>query len=142
MTEFIYMWLGEIGYGHPLHSPITHAPMGMVIGGCLFVLLAAFMNKPALFTTAKHCYAVALAAIPPTVFVGYMDWQHFYHGVWRHEIVIKLVLASVLLAVCAYNFRRLRRGAGDKRVTAACSLVALAIAGALGFFGGELVYGG
>lgn len=142
MTEFIYMWLAKFGYGHPIHSPVTHIPMGMVIGGCVFVLLAAFLNKPDFYRTAMHCYAVALAGIPPVMFLGYMDWQHFYRGEWRFEIAAKIILAVVLFAVCVYNFIRLRREPGDRRVTVAAAVISLAIAGALGFFGGELVYGG
>ena len=142
MTEFIYMWLAKLGYGHPIHSPVTHVPMGMVIGGCLFVLLAAFLNKPIFYRTAKHCYAFALAGIPPVMFLGYMDWQHFYHGEWRLEIAAKIILGVVLLLVCAYNFMRLRKEPVDRRVTLAAAVISLAIAGALGFFGGELVYGG
>lgn len=142
MTEFIYLWLDKLGFAHPLHAPITHVPMGMVIGGCLFVLLATFLAKPDFYRTALHCYVVALAVIPPAMFVGYMDWQHFYHGAWRVPIIAKLALAPVLFAVCAYVCVRLRRGAGDTRLTVLCALVSLALGGAIGYFGGELVYGG
>ena len=141
MTEFIYMWLDKLGYGHPAHSPVTHVPMGMVIGGCVFVLLAVSLKQPIFYKTAMHCYAVALAAIPPTMFIGYMDWQHFYRGTWRVEITAKIIHGLALLVVCAFNFARLRKAPGDRRITAAGALISLAVAGALGFFGGELVYG-
>lgn len=142
MTEFIYLWLGKLGYGHPIHSPATHIPMGMIMGGCLFVQLAAFLNKPAFYRTARHCYGFALAGIPPVMFLGYMDWQHFYHGAWRHEIVAKILLASILFFVCIFNFVRLGKDTSDRRITVGAALLSLAIAGAVGFFGGELVYGG
>lgn len=142
MTEFLYMWLAKLGYGHPIHSPVTHIPMGMVMGGCLFVLIAALRNKPALYRTAMHCYTVALVSILPVMFVGYMDWQHFYRGDWRVEIIAKIILAVVLFVVCAYNVARLRKEPGDRRVTIAAAVISLAVAGALGYFGGELVYGG
>jgi uncharacterized membrane protein len=142
MTEFTYMWLSKFGYGHPIHSPVTHVPMGMVIGGCLFVALGFLFKKPAFYRTALHCYAFALAGIPLAMFLGYMDWQHFYHGVWRKEIVAKIILATALFVVCVYNVRRLSREPADERITVAAALLSLAIAGAVGFFGGEIVYGG
>lgn len=142
MTEFVYMWLAKSGYGHPIHSPLTHLPMGMVMGGCVFVLLAAYLDKADFYRTAMHCYGFAVASIPLVMFLGYMDWQHFHRGEWRHEIVIKIILAVVLLAVCIYNFIRLRNVRGDRCITVAAALVSLAVAGAVGFFGGELVYGG
>lgn len=136
------MWLGKLGYGHPIHSPVTHVPMGMVIGGCLFVLLAVVLKIPAFYRTAMHCYGLALVGIPPVMFLGYMDWQHFRHGVWGFVITAKIILAVVLFGVCVYNFRRLRKDPGDRLVTVAAAVISLAVAGALGFFGGELVYGG
>jgi uncharacterized membrane protein len=142
MTEFIFMWLEKLGYTHPLHSPVTHVPMGMVIGGCLFALIAEFRRKPMLFRTALHCYVLALVGIPITVFVGYMDWQHFYTGEWNSYIVAKLIMAAMLLLICMVNVVLLRRDPPPGRQIAVGAVVSLALAGVLGYFGGELMVGG
>lgn len=142
MTEFIFMWLEKLGYTHPLHAPVTHVPMGMVIGGCTFALFAFFAKKPALFRTAMHCYVLALIAVPPTMFIGYMDWQHFYRGAANPYVTTKIVLGAILFVLSIVNIRLLsRENAGRPVVLAAC-VASLVVAGLIGFFGGELQYGG
>jgi uncharacterized membrane protein len=39
MLEFLYQTLTKIGYTHPIHPPVTHLTVGMVIGAFYSVLL-------------------------------------------------------------------------------------------------------
>jgi uncharacterized membrane protein len=141
MTEFIFMWLEKIGFTHPLHAPVTHIPMGMVMGGCLFALIAHFAKKPALFRTALHCYVVALIAVLPTMFIGYIDWQHFYRGEANPYVIAKICLGTLLFVICGVNVSLLRKDTSNKWAIVSVSAVSFGVAGLLGFFGGELQYG-
>jgi uncharacterized membrane protein len=142
MTEFIFMWMQKLGYTHPLHPPVTHVPMGMAIAGCLFGLIGAFRRQPALLRSSRHCYVLGLIGIVPTMFLGYMDWQHFYAGAWHPLIVAKILLATLLLVVVSLNIVELRREPPRIRTIVTLCVLGLAIAGNLGFDGGELQYGG
>lgn len=141
MTEFIYMWLQKLGFNHPLHVPVTHVPMGMVIGGCVFAVCAVAAGKPELSRTALHCYVLALLAMPPTMFIGYMDWQHFLQGAPNPFVIAKIVLAFLLMIVCWINIRLLGKDPRHRAGILAANVGALILAGLIGYFGGELQYG-
>ncbi len=141
MTDFIFMWLEKLGYAHPLHPPVTHVPMGMVIGGCAFALIGVLLNQPAFRRTALHCFVFALIGIPPVMFAGYMDWQHFYGGEWQPYIILKIALATLLIAICGYTVALLRRPDPNPRILLAAAVLSLAVAGVIGFAGGEIQYG-
>jgi uncharacterized membrane protein len=141
MIEFIYQALAKFGYTHPLHPTLTHLPIGMVMGAFFFLLIALIVDKPNLAQTARHCSALALVAAVPTVFLGLMDWQHFYGGSFLFPIKMKLVLAGILvifllLAVIFGLFGE----AFSKIIVCLYVLCLLTVIG-LGYFGGELVYG-
>ena len=141
MIEFIYQILTKIGYTHPIHPPLTHIPVGMVIGAFLFGLGSLLLRHEKLAQTARYCIGLALLGLLPTVLLGYMDWQHSYAGAWVFSIKMKIglaVLLLVLLIVAATLARKSTR----------ISITVLMIYGlcvlnvtALGYFGGELIYG-
>ena len=142
MNEFFYKILATIGYTHPIHAPTTHIPVGMVIGAFIFGVVSLKFRKEKLARTANHCIALALLALVPTVIVGIMDWQHYYAGAWLFPIKMKLPLAGLLLILLVFAF-----SAGYKAETItkqALIIYALCLLNvtALGYFGGELVYGG
>jgi uncharacterized membrane protein len=141
MTEFIFMWLEKTGYAHPIHPPITHIPMGIMFCGAIFLLVAHFFDKPVLRRTALHGYVLALAAIPPTMLLGYMDWQHSYQGVWMTPVVIKIVAALLLIAVTLFNVVQLRKTPPRPWVILMGSLAGVGLAILLGFDGGVIMYG-
>lgn len=141
MTEFLFMWLEKFGYTHPIHAPVTHVPMGMVMGACVFVALAVFLGKSGLLPTAKHCYVLALVAIPPTMFAGYMDWQHSYAGAFSPYILAKIIAGTALIALCAFNIQQLRKPDPNPRLLMTTATASLLTAIILGFCGGELQYG-
>ena len=142
MIEFLYQTLARIGYTHPIHPPVTHISVGMVIGAFLFALVANLMRHERLALTARHCILLAVIGLFPTALLGYMDWQHRYGGAWLFPIKIKIglaVLLLVLLIVAAILGRTIKEN--SMGVLAIYGLCLLNVA-ALGYFGGELIYGG
>lgn len=141
MLNWIYETLARIGYHHPLHPALTHLPVGLVIGAFIFSLAAWIFNRESLSRSARHCIILALLAVPPTVLLGFMDWQHFYAGATLPQIRIKMMLAAVLavLLLVAWVASR-KENRNMSRFTVLCGLCLITVV-ALGFFGGELVYG-
>jgi uncharacterized membrane protein len=141
MLNSIYATLARIGYHHPLHPAVTHIPVGLVIGAFIFSLVAWIFNRESIARSARHCIIVALLAVPPAALLGFMDWQHFYAGASLPPIRIKMILAAVLavlLLVAWMVSRKENRNLG--RLTFVLGLCLVTVT-ALGFFGGELVYG-
>lgn len=141
MLNWVYEILSRIGYHHPVHPALTHLPVGLVIGAFIFILAAGLFNRESLSRTAKHCIILALLAVPPTVLLGLMDWQHFYGGASLPPIRIKMVLAAalaVLLVVAWVASRKEKRNMSRLAIIYGLCLITVV---ALGFFGGELVYG-
>ena len=142
MINFLYQTLAKIGYTHPIHPPLTHLTVGMVIGAFLFGIVAWKLRHQALAQTSRHCIILALLALLPTVFSGLLDWQHYYAGTWLFAIKMKLALAVLLFILLVFAFR-----AGYKAETVSKSRVILytlcfMTVTAIGYFGGELVHGG
>ncbi|MEJ2137054.1 MAG: c-type cytochrome [Desulfofustis sp.] len=142
MIEFFYKTLATIGYTHPIHAPTTHIPVGMVIGAFLFALGAYLLKRSTLALTAWHCVLLALVGLFPTVLFGYMDWQHYFAGAWVFPIKIKIGLAVLLLILLIIA---LSLGRKTEKVSVGALLIyglCLLNVTALGYFGGELAYGG
>jgi uncharacterized membrane protein len=138
MIDFIYSTLASLGYTHPLHPAVVHIPMGMVLGGFLFRLFS--FKWPDLEKTAHHCFMLALGFIPFVALLGILDWQHRMLGHWSRLIIAKFILAGILTTLLALTFVLHQRKAGPglmMLVYALCLVTAMAI----GFVGGQLVYG-
>lgn len=141
MIDFIYQTLASVGFRHPLHPAMTHIPMGMIMGGFLFALTAAVLNKGELAKAGHYCYTLALIFVVPTMLLGFMDWQYKFDGEWSNLILAKFVLAFLLTVMLVVAFkvgRDERTGMKRKLIVYAVCLV---IATGLGFTGGELQYG-
>ncbi|MCG6909798.1 MAG: hypothetical protein LJE94_06690 [Deltaproteobacteria bacterium] len=141
MIESIYQLLAKVGFNHPLHPPMTHLPMGMIMGGFLFALTSAVFKKKELARAAHYCYTLALIFVLPTMLLGYMDWQYKFYGEWSSLIAIKIVLACTLagmLVVAFFAGRNDRVEIKKKLITYA---ICFALAIGLGFIGGTLQYG-
>ena len=141
MIEFLYQALAKIGYTHPLHPPVTHATVGMVIGAFVFGSAAWKLRHQGLAKTAHHCIILALLALIPTVILGVLDWKYYYAGAWLFPIKMKIMLAGLLLILLVFAL-----SAGYKAETVSKSAVILYAfcllnVTALGYFGGELVFG-
>ena len=141
MLEFLYQTLTKIGYTHPIHPPVTHVTVGMVIGAFVFGIVAWKLRHQGLVKTAHHCIILALLALIPTVILGVLDWKYFYAGTWLFPIKMKIALAGLLLILLVFAL-----SAGYKVETVSKSAVILYAfcllnVTALGYFGGELVFG-
>lgn len=141
MIDHLYQLIQQAGYTHPLHPVATHLPVGCIMAAFFFLLISSWFRKPAYFQTARHCIGLALAILPITALLGYLDWQHNMAGALIWPIKVKLSLAGglFLFLMIAINLRRnlSRPGALNFIVY----LICLVLVTGLGYFGGELVYG-
>ena len=141
MITWFYQSLANLGYSHPIHPPLTHLPTGLVIGAFVFAVAARAMRRPNLALTGRHCIALALISVFPTMLLGLFDWQHFYAGAWIFPIRMKLGLAFslIILLIAADVQGRMvqRKSRGFPTIYILCVLNVVA----LGYFGGELVFG-
>ena len=142
MIDALYEFLNKIGYHHPIHPTEVHMPIGLMVGAFIFAVLAFVFRRQTLLLTPRHCIILTFIWVFPTILLGYMDWQHFYGGAWLFPIKVKLTVAPLLacLLVIAILLGR-KYGATSRKVLSVyflcfCSVVVL------GYFGGQLVYGG
>ena len=141
MIDAIYGFLQGLGYGHPLHPPLTHLPMGLVIASFVFAVLSLLISQRALLQTAYHCTVLALLALVPTAVTGLMDWAYRYGSSMDSFILAKMVLAPLLFVVLLVALWQYRAGASPGRMLLLYAIASACAAG-LGFSGDELVYGG
>ncbi len=140
MTDFIFGILESIGFTHPVHPAMVHLPMGLIMGGFAFVAAAVFLKQQELFKTAHYCSVLALIGIPPTVFLGYLDWQYRFEGEWLTSIQIKIGLAVVMTILLAVIVKLDgRSGESPYRQIVLHGLTLLTAIG-MGYTGGELVF--
>lgn len=140
MVNSIYAFLESVGFTHPLHPAMTHAPMGMVIGMLLFGLLGLKWKGRHFSLAAYYCSVVALISIFPTAFLGILDWLEFFYGEWYPLIIVKMTLSVVLTLLLAFSIVLRNKGAAHKKVVIVY-ILCMACAGGLGYSGGDLVYG-
>jgi mono/diheme cytochrome c family protein len=142
MIDSLYELLAKMGFTDPLHAPLTHIPIGLVIGAFLFFLVAVLFGKKNLAVTARHVSILAFIFVFPTILFGVFDWLHFFKGAFLAPIKYKMILASavlVLLAVGIIMGSELKVRTAPLMVVYALAVVAVV---GLGWFGGKLVYGG
>ncbi|SCY57949.1 DUF2231 domain-containing protein [Desulfoluna spongiiphila] len=141
MVEFIYGLLESVGFAHPLHPAATHIPMGLVMGALIFRMVAIFTSMKELSRTGYHCAVLGLLGTPPTVVLGWMDWQYRYGGEWEFLIGLKMVLALTLMVILILIVAL--DDPETPRLDLRSFLYVLGIANVigLGFSGGELIYG-
>jgi uncharacterized membrane protein len=139
--DFLYQALNGIGYTHPVHPALNHVPMGIVIGALVFGVTGFLFRRRALEVTARHCILLALIAVFPTIFLGYMDWQYYHAGNWMFPIKMKITLSAILVMLLVITvFLYGKSGPASGRVLilyAFCFLTVVVI----GYYGGEIVYG-
>lgn len=141
MSDLIYTFLQRIGYAHPIHPPLAHLPVGLIIAAFLFSLAAIVLKRESLTRTARHCVVLALIALPFTAGAGLLDWQHFYGGAWLFPIKMKMVLAGVLAVLLIIAVIGTSPKVSRTRNPLALYILCLIVVTGIGFFGGELVYG-
>ena len=141
MLNSIYKLLRQFGYPHPIHPTEVHMPIGLIVGALIFRVAAVLLRRPGLGQTAHYCTILAAIFLFPTVLFGYMDWQHFYDGDWLFPIKVKLVLAVILIMLVlnsVFLVHKKSTGSGWVLLNYTASFVVVV---ALGYFGGNLVYG-
>jgi mono/diheme cytochrome c family protein len=141
MIETLYRILVGFGYTDPLHAPVTHMPIGLVVGGFVFFVVALIFKRKNLIMTARHVSILALIFAFPTILFGVFDWIHFYHGVLMPAIKIKMALAGSLLVVLGLG---IILGSEVKLRSLAMGLLyglGVVLVVGLGWFGGGIVYG-
>jgi len=138
--EFLYQFLLQHGYDHPLHPPLTHLPTGLVLGAFIFLLVMPIFKRSNLQITAHHCIVLALIFLFPAAFIGFTDWQHFYAGVWSFPIKIKIILTGLLLIfLLAAVIMEIKKTGGLMGKSFVYLLCVSCVVG-LGYFGSSLVY--
>ncbi len=141
MGSQLYGLLSDLGYHHPLHPALAHLPVGLTIASFIFIVLALLLKNSSLYSTSKHCLLLALLAVIPTIFTGYLDWQHFYGGALILPIKMKIGLAAALaLFLLIASLTGKRDGSATVPGLMIRFLCLLLVTG-LGYFGGEIVYG-
>lgn len=141
MIDALYVLLARLGFDEPLHSPITHMPIGLVVGALIFFLVAVFFKRKSLILSARHASILALVFAFPTILLGVFDWMHFYHGVLMPAIKIKMALAGAVLVFLGAG---IILGSEVKLktiwMTIIYALSFVAVMG-LGYFGASIIYG-
>lgn len=143
MDQAFYGLLGLLGFTHPLHPILITLVVGPAVASFLFSAVALLFHKPDYYRTARQLTVVAFIFWFPTVAVGLIDWVHFYGGSTKMvEISIKIVLAGVLFVVLLGHILLFKPAGRQPLLTVGATLAAAALVGALGFYGGEIVFGG
>jgi uncharacterized membrane protein len=142
MINTFYEILKQLGYDHPIHPTEVHMPIGLVVGAFVFAVVAFVFRRKNLFLTPRHCIILAFIWIFPTMILGIMDWQHFYHGAWILPIKVKLTTAPMLAVLLGLSvFLGRAYGATSLKVLPFYFLCLCAVT-VLGYFGGQLTYAG
>jgi uncharacterized membrane protein len=143
MIDLFYQFLEKIGYTHPIHPPLTHIPIGLVIGVFIFSLVAVLFRRTILPQLAySRIILLALIFSFPTILFGYMDWLYFYEGAWSLPIKIKLVMSGVLLILLYIAFVNGRKAKAETRGTLTLYTLCFLTVAILGYFGGQLIIEG
>lgn len=141
MLDELYALLSKIGFKEPLHSPITHMPIGLVVGALIFFLVAVIFKRKNLVLSARHASILAFIFAFPTIMLGVMDWIHFYHAALFVPIMIKMALAGIALTVLGAG---IILGSEIKlhtmTMTVLYVIAFIAMIG-LGYFGSGIIYG-
>jgi uncharacterized membrane protein len=142
MLNSIYQFLEKLGYSHPIHPTEVHMPIGLVVGALVFALLAVIFHRERLRWTPRHCIILAFIWIFPTMLFGIMDWQHFYGGAFLLPIKVKLILAPILAVLLFAAILLARKYGATSRLVVPVYFLCFFCVVVLGYFGGQLVYGG
>lgn len=143
MDQMFYDLLGLAGFSHPLHPVLITMVVGPTIASFLFAAVAFFLKKPDYYRTSRQLTVVAFVFWFPTVAVGLIDWFHFYGGSTNMaEINIKLILAGVLFVVLLANILLFPQGKSQPLIPLVLMLIATGLVSSLGYYGGEIVFGG
>jgi mono/diheme cytochrome c family protein len=141
MIDSVYRFLSGLGFSDPLHPPIVHVPIGLVIGALVALAVAILFKRDKLVITARHLSILALIFVFPSILFGVFDWIHFFHGALLPAIKIKMFLAGGLLVLLGIG---IVIGGEEKPHLVSMSVIyvlSFVSVVALGWFGAGLLYG-
>lgn len=142
MADAIYRFLTAVGYPHPLHPVLTHVTIGSVIAALVFGLVGWIARRRVLMTTAYHVLILGFISAFLTISVGVIDWLHFYGGQWITAIIVKMIASGVLLLLMLATLIVQREVGRESKILLVFYILMFLNVMVLGFFGGNLVYGG
>ncbi len=142
LINSFYHTLYAIGFHDPIHPPLTHITIGMVVAALIFEVLARILGRSPLAQAARSCLVLAWLSIFATVLLGFMDWQHWYQGAWLLPLLIKICLASFLFLLLSLGMILIFTGRQESKALLAIYLLAFFTVVGLGYFGGRLDFGG
>lgn len=139
MESFYYFLDYYLGYTHPVHVTQVEMPIGLVVGAFILALVA--IKKTNAGISANHVILLAFLFIFPTVLGGVLDWWQYFGHKFIYPFRIKMILAGILflLLLTAVILGWNRRSVS----VAMLGIIFLAFVDvvALGYFGGEAVFG-
>jgi uncharacterized membrane protein len=141
MIDDLYVLLAKLGFNEPLHSPITHMPIGLTVGALIFFSVAILFKRKNLVLTARHASILAFIFVFPTILLGVFDWVHFYHATLYTPIKIKMGLAGLALCILGTG---IILGSEIKLHTVSMAIVyaaAFLVMTGLGYLGSGIIYG-
>ncbi|MBN2354413.1 MAG: c-type cytochrome [Spirochaetales bacterium] len=141
MLNGLYDFFSTLGFGDPLHPPVTHLPIGLAAGAFVFVLIAVIFRKKNLEITARHVSILAFIFAFPAILLGTLDWIHYYHAVLFTPFTVKITLASVLLIELAVGIILGNKIKLSRFVMTLLSSVGFVAVIGLGWFGSGVMYG-
>lgn len=139
--NFVYNFLQDLGYPHPIHPTEVHMPIGLVVGAFFFAWIAFFFHRPKLAITARYCAILAFIFVFPTMLFGWMDWQHFYGEAWLSPIKVKLPGAVILMILLSISIILGKKYGPQSKSLLAIYTLGFCTVVVLGYFGGQLVFG-
>ncbi len=141
MVETVYHYFEKLGFMHPLHPVVNYLPMGMVVGGFVFILIYALFKKPEYLTSASHCITLGFVSLIITALLGYMDWQYRLKGTMNNTMSMKIVLTAALALMMMICIKQSFSYKSDSKKMLLSYFLCLLLTLGLGYFGGELNYG-
>lgn len=142
MIDALYKLLASLKFTDPIHAPIVHIPIGLVIGAFCFFALALIFKRKQFILTARQISIMAFVFVFPSILLGVFDWIHFYHGALLQPIKIKMVLAGVLIVLLGLGIILGGEAKPRRALFAVIYTLSFATVVGLGYFGGSMVFGG
>lgn len=129
-------------FGHPLHPPTVHAPLGLWTAAAAWDAAALATGRPELWTLSFGCLSLGCVAALPALATGFLDFL----ALEREEAEATALWHMSLMASCwlLYAASAIARGgwARPEHAAAAAGLqyAGLAVLSIGGWLGGKLVY--
>jgi uncharacterized membrane protein len=133
---------------HPFHPMVVHFPIGLTGAALFFIILALLWRRARILEQAAFAN-LSLAAVSTVVaaYFGIHDNLTRYAGNapnHQYKLAFAVLLFLVTTATCIARWRKpdLLEQKSTKALYVASYAVSFALAAALGFLGGVIVFGG